>query len=193
MCVTVSWLTTPIHGCAWGFLPHHQQASSMHQLAVLQFSSALTLSLRQRQVPPVKASGPHGYSLHTCFRHQPQVQVVTCASKQQLRFRAPRFPLGFGGYARAARRTQSSILLAASLVMMAGQGSGIAQWRMHRESMGKGLELPPSLSSIITCSPVRTFSKSLPLGLHGGFITENGLIKALAFGRRRHLQPLSPP
>ena len=33
MCVTVSWLTTsldstpiPIHGCAWGFLPHHQQA-----------------------------------------------------------------------------------------------------------------------------------------------------------------------
>ena len=155
--------------------------------------SALTLSLRQRQVPPVKASGPRGYSLHTRFGHQPQVQVVTCASEQQLRFRAPRFPLGFGGYARAARKTQSSTLLAASLVVMAGQGSGTARWRMHRESMGKGLELPPSLLSIITCSPVRTFSKSLPLGLHGDFITENGLIKALAFGSGCHLQHLSPP
>lgn len=104
-----------------------------HQLAVLQFSSALTLSLQQRQAPPVKASGPHGYSLHTRFRHQTQVQVVACASEQQLRFRAPRFPLGFGGYARAARRTQSSILLSASLVMVAGQGSGIARWRTHRK------------------------------------------------------------
>ena len=179
--------------CTGGFSHTTNRPCSTHQLAVLQFSSALTLSLRQHHVPQVKTSGPHGYSLHTHFRRQPQVQVVTCASEQQLQSRAPRPPPGFGGYARAAHRTQSSILLAASLVKVTGQGSGIARWRMHRESMGKGLELPPSLFSIITCSPAWTFSESLPLGLYGGSITETGLIKALASGHRCQLQPSPLP
>lgn len=62
---------------------------STHQLAVLQFSSALTLALRQHQVPQVKASA----HMATPFTHASDTSLKSrCASQQQLRLRAPRPP-----------------------------------------------------------------------------------------------------
>lgn len=84
----IKGLKTPVHkrdlgiqfqcGCMWGISSHHQ-AVLPHQLGILQFNLILTLPgdsiiFHWLRIQSYKAV-PYPY-----FRHQSQVQVITCAS-----------------------------------------------------------------------------------------------------------------